>query len=495
MGAPVTVPENAPLEDPPPLLLPVPLLPTPPLALLPDDDDDEADDDDDEEPPPGPSGQPVNTVTPALTTPISTVTRHAPRIFAIGQAPWGQAPLAPAHNNAAGVRHGSGRHPAPRVAHRPQRSTVLALPAVGPPPVPGRASRARWSTLDGVPGVLRPPFRPQESLAQDALPDGSQWVFEPKWDGFRCVAFKDGARVQLQSRNQADLTEAFPEVVAALGAMAVEHAVLDGELVVPVHGTLSIEGMQLRMNAGHANAATMAKELPACLMVFDLLAVADGTPLLELPLEERRARLDGLMAHAHAGAVRCSPWTADRVLAQRWLDAAGSGLEGVMAKKRHAPYVPGDRAGMVKVKPSHTVDCVVGGFRWSADGKGRVSSLLLGLYGEDGLLHHVGYTSNFRADQQAAMAEQLKPFVGPPGFTGAQPEAHIRWSRRDGAWEPLQPILVVEVRYDAFNERQFRHGASFVRYRPDKDPQACSLAQVERPAGVSAELWDHVKQG
>jgi len=327
---------------------------------------------------------------------------------------------------------------------------------------------------------LRPPYAPMEARLVDGIPTGPGWQYEPKWDGFRCLAFRDGDRIELQSKSGQPLARYFPEVVEHLRSLPARSFVLDGEIVVPVDGRLSFDDLLQRVHPAASRIARLSRERPAVLIVFDLLVDAAGTSLVGRPLRERRRRLETFAARALAGRddVRLSPATDDAGQARAWLEMAGGTLDGIVAKRLDLPYQTGERTGMQKVKRRRTVDCVVGGFRY-ASGARVVGSLLLGLYDADGLLHHVGFTSGFPTATRTALLAELKPLITPPGFTGRAPGGPSRWStERSGEWEPLEPRLVVEVSYDHFTGDRFRHATRFLRWRPDKAPRQCTLDQV-----------------
>jgi len=322
-----------------------------------------------------------------------------------------------------------------------------------------------------------------------ALPDGPGWQFEPKWDGFRCLAFKQGGDVALRSKSGKPLDRYFPEIAAAIAAIPEERVALDGELLIPMGDRLSFEALQMRLHPAESRVHRLAAETPARLMLFDCLWNPQG-PLADRPLAERRAALEHLHARHAALPLRLSPATEDPAIARRWLDAAGGALDGVVAKRLDEPYRPGERA-MRKIKCLRTADCVVGGFRYAAR-KREVGSLLLGLYDGAGLLHHVGFTSAIPAAERPALTRKLEALAAPPGFTGDAPGGPSRWSTaRTGEWEPLRPELVVEVRYDHVTGRRFRHGTGLLRWRPDKAPRQCTMEQLgseARPAIVAAAL-------
>ena len=327
--------------------------------------------------------------------------------------------------------------------------------------------------------VPQPPFPPMEAHSADELPAGPRWLYEPKWDGFRCIAFRDGDRIELQSKAGRALGRFFPEVVDGLRAMRPRSFVLDGELVIDVDGVPSFEALQLRLHPAERRVRMLSNAHPARLVAFDLLAV-DRRGLVDRPLAERRRTLERFVAH-HADpddVVRLSPATADVSTARTWLTADRPGQDGVVAKRLDLPYRTGERDGMVKVKHVRTIDCVVGGFRYAAKEK-LVGSLLLGLYDAAGRLHHVGFTSGVRDAERPALTRRLEALVAPPGFTGRRPDGESRWSAgRSGDWQPLRPELVVEVRYDHFTGGRLRHGAGFVRWRPEKAASQCGLDQI-----------------
>jgi len=327
-----------------------------------------------------------------------------------------------------------------------------------------------------------------EAKLVDELPEDEGWQFEPKWDGFRCLAFKQAGEVALQSKSGKPLARYFPEIAAAIAALPVARVTLDGELLIPVGDGLSFEALQMRLHPAASRVRRLAAETPARLMLFDCLW--SGGPIADRPLAERREALEAFHAAHRAPALRLSPFTLDRTVAQRWLEAAGGALDGVVAKRRDEPYRPGERA-MLKIKRLRTADCVVGGFRY-ATGKREVGSLLLGLYDDAGLLDHVGFTSAIPAADRPALTRRLEALVEPPGFTGDAPGGPSRWSDgRSAQWQPLRPELVAEVRYDQVTGHRFRHGTGFLRWRPDKAPRQCTMEQLggeARPAIVAAAL-------
>ena len=340
-------------------------------------------------------------------------------------------------------------------------------------------SQTRMHSPEMLP--IRTTFAPMEAESSGEIPHGSAWQYEPKWDGFRCLAFRDGDRVDLVSKAGKPLARYFPDIVAAMLALTAPRFVLDGEIVVPLGDALSFDALLMRIHPAKRRVDTLARETPATFIAFDLLVDAAGTSLVGEPLERRRPALEAF-AHEHVPRgvpVRLSPATTDLRVVERWLRSLGSGLDGIVAKRVDLPYQSGNRHGMLKIKQTRTADCVVGGFRYASTGK-VVGSLLLGLY-DDGLLHHVGFTSNIPRGEKAALTTRLEQLIEPPGFTGRAPGGPSRWStERSGEWNPLAPTLVVEVAYDHFSGGRFRHGTSFHRWRPDKAPRQCTMAQVER---------------
>jgi ATP-dependent DNA ligase len=325
------------------------------------------------------------------------------------------------------------------------------------------------------------PYPPMEAESAEALPNGKAWLYEPKWDGFRCLAFRDGASVRIQSKAGKPLERYFPDVVEALLALNARRFVLDGEIVIPVEGRLSFDELLLRIHPAESRVRTLVEAHPARLLVFDLLADERGRSLVDLALAERRPRLE---AFARKYLPSGSPVVLSRATrrlptAQRWLEEGGGGdLDGVVAKRLDLPYRSGERDGMRKVKRQRTVDCVVGGFRYASKG-GGIGSLLLGLYDDEGLLNHVGFTSSLRAVERVRLRAKLEPLIQPPGFTGRAPGGPSRWStERSAEWEPLAPTLVVEVAYDHVSGGRFRHGTRFLRWRPDEAPEQCTMAQL-----------------
>ena len=333
-------------------------------------------------------------------------------------------------------------------------------------------------------------YPPMEAALVDALPGGDGWQYEPKWDGFRCLAFKDGEDVALRSKSGQPFERYFPEIVAAVRALPVPRCVLDGELVVPEGDSLSFDELLLRIHPAASRVRKLAREHAALYVVFDLLVDADGRSLVGEPLDARRVALERFAAKAFAKTptFRVSPATRSIDTAKTWFDALGGGLDGIVAKRIDVPYRSGERSGMQKYKRMRTADCVVGGFRYGAKTE-VVGSLLLGLYDDEGLLDHVGFTSNVPNAERAAVTRTLESLIEEPGFTGHAPGGPSRWStERSGEGKPLRPRLVVEVRYDHFSGGRFRHGTSFLRWRPDKAPRQCTFEQVEQLSRPSLAL-------
>jgi ATP-dependent DNA ligase len=341
-----------------------------------------------------------------------------------------------------------------------------------------------------------PPLAPMLSRAAEALPAGDGWQFEPKWDGFRTLVFRDGDEVLLQSRDEKPMNRYFPELIAPLTTALPERCVVDGEIVIVGDGGLDFEALLLRIHPAASRVRLLAAEAPASFVAWDLLALGDED-LREAPQAVRRERLEQVLADA-APPVHLSPATRDRALAEDWFRRfEGAGLDGVMAKRLDAPYRAGERT-MIKVKHARTADCVVAGFRWHKNGAGTmVGSLLLGLYDDEGTLHHVGVAAAFTNTTRRELVTELAPLrrnalEGHPWRDWAdvpdggnvegqrRPGATSRWNRgKDLSWEPLRPERVCEVAYDHMQGTRFRHAAQFVRWRPDKRPEDCRYAQLE----------------
>lgn len=343
---------------------------------------------------------------------------------------------------------------------------------------------------------IQPPIEPMLAKAVDALPADDGWLFEPKWDGFRALVFRDGPDVYTQSRDLKPLDRYFPELADPLRAALPERCVLDGEIVIAQDGSLAFDALLLRIHPAESRVRMLAAQSPASFVAWDLLALGDDD-LRAVPQGERRARLEAVLRDT-APPVHLTPATRDRALAADWFGRfEGAGLDGVIAKRLDGSYQPGKRA-MLKIKHQRTADCVVAGFRWHKNGPGtHVGSLLLGLYDDEGTLHHVGITSSFTWDRRAALVEELAPLRdgaldGHPWSGWAEwaaeqeasgqrvPGATSRWNRgKDLSWEPLRAERVAEVAYDHLQGTRFRHATTFKRWRPDKPPADCRYDQLE----------------
>ncbi len=348
---------------------------------------------------------------------------------------------------------------------------------------------------------IRPPYLPMSALLTAEIPAGEGWQYEPKWDGFRCVAFRDGDEVELQSKSGQPLARYFPEIVANLRALAAPRFVLDGEIVIPIGKALSFDDLLQRIHPAESRIRKLAAETPGLYLVFDLLADEKGQLVADRPLEERRARLEGFakkffLTKGKSEGIRLSPATGSLAQAKKWLRSAGGAMDGVIAKRLDFEYRSGERVGMNKIKLLRTADCVVGGFRYASAPKGRANSagksgpalgsLLLGLYDAKGKLDHVGFCSGLTTAMKKELLPGLEKLVKPPGFTGQAPGGPSRWStERTGEWQPLDPKLVVEIQYDHFTGGRFRHGTRLLRFRPDKAARDCTRKQVEQESRVS----------
>jgi ATP-dependent DNA ligase len=315
-----------------------------------------------------------------------------------------------------------------------------------------------------------------EALLAAELPIGNGWQYEPKWDGFRCLARRDGEEVTLTSKSGKPLDRYFPEVVELMRATKDDDYLIDGELIISLGDALAFDALQLRLHPAESRIRKLAAETPAQFMAFDLLEL-EGKALTAEPLVTRRAALERFVERNAAPGLHLSPMTSDRDAALGWLARSGGALDGVIAKRLDQAYRSGERA-MIKVKQQRTADCVVGGFRY-AEKRKEVGSLLLGLYDDAGLLHHVGFTSALKAEDRLELTERLEALTEPPGFTGDAPGGPSRWANaRSAEWQPLRPKLVVEVRYDQVTGRRFRHGTGLLRWRPDKVPAQCTFDQL-----------------
>ncbi|MEA2538415.1 MAG: hypothetical protein QOF11_2649 [Chloroflexota bacterium] len=357
---------------------------------------------------------------------------------------------------------------------------------------------------------IEPPLQPMLAKPSNGLPDGEGWLFEPKWDGFRAIVFRDGDELLTQSRDLKPLDRYFPELSVPLLAALPERSVLDGEVVIVGDGgALDFDALLLRIHPAESRVRMLAEQSPASFVAWDLLALGEED-LRMVPQAERRLRLESVLGGA-APPIHLTPATRDRALAADWFDRfEGAGLDGVIAKRLDAPYQPGKRA-MLKIKHQRTADCVVAGFRWHKDGPGTlIGSLLLGLFDGAGKFHHVGITASFTMARRAELVAELAPLRegamdGHPWAEWAEwadaaaasgqrvPGATSRWNRgRDLSWEALRPERVVEVAYDHLQGDRFRHGTTFVRWRPDKRPQDCRYDQLEEtPAYELSAIFGH----
>ena len=320
---------------------------------------------------------------------------------------------------------------------------------------------------------------PMEARLAEEIPAGGEaWQYEPKWDGFRFLAYRSGDMVDIRGKSGKPLGRYFPELIGLLGSLTTSQFVVDGEIVIEVAGRFSFDALQMRLHPAESRIRRLASETPARLILFDMLADTAGQDLRGKPLSLRRAALEKFAKAAGSKDIELSAATLDVDEAGKWLAArAGERTDGVVAKRRDGPYLSGERA-MVKIKPLRSGDCVVGGFRYLANMR-EVGSLLLGLYDDHGRLHHVGFTSTIRNEDRAVLTKRLEKLREPPGFTGNAPGGSSRWStERSASWEPLRPELVVEVRFDQVTANRFRHGTRLLRWRPDKDPGQCTFEQI-----------------
>ncbi len=320
---------------------------------------------------------------------------------------------------------------------------------------------------------------PMEAQLVAELPTGKQWRYEPKWDGFRCLAYKRDKKIILKSKSGKPLNRYFPDIVTMLQKLPTKNFVLDGELLILKNGGYSFGDLQMRLHPAASRVAKLVTEAPATFVIFDLLENEAGDNLTTTRFADRRAELKKF--HTKYGGKRknllLSPQTTSLKTAQGWLKKSGWRIDGIVAKNAEDIYAPGERV-MRKYKVIRTADCVVGGFRYGTGSK-EVASLLLGLYGDDGLLNHVGFTSSIPKDERKALTKKLEKIVVKPGFTGKAPGGPSRWSTdRSADWQPLKPELVVEVAFDQVTDSRFRHGTKLVRYRPDKLPKQCKMEQI-----------------
>jgi ATP-dependent DNA ligase len=323
-----------------------------------------------------------------------------------------------------------------------------------------------------------------EARSATAIPAGSQWQYEPKWDGFRCLLWRDGKAVTMTSKSGQDLARYFPEVVEAALKLPEQHFILDGELVIRRQGEFSFDALLQRLHPAASRIKRLAAETPAQFICFDLLK-RGKLELLNEHLPRRRSQLEDFAAHGFSQTLfGLSPASTKIEDAEHWLQTAGIGCDGVIAKRRDLPYQAGNRDGMQKIKRHRSADCVVGGFRYGVSAiasRKLVGSILLGLYDADGLLHHVGFTSGIKFAEKRELTMRLEAIVAERSFTGATPGGPSRWSsKRSTEWVPVRPKFVVEVSYDHFTEGRFRHGTSLLRWRPDKKPKQCTMVQLHQ---------------
>ena len=337
---------------------------------------------------------------------------------------------------------------------------------------------------------IQPPFAPMEALLVDEIPLGDQWQYEPKWDGFRCLVFRDGSEVRLQSKSGQSLSRYFPELIEAFLQLPCQRFVIDGEIAVPVDSHFSFDDLLQRIHPAASRVQKLSREHPALFIAFDMLVTEAGKSVVDRPLEERRALLEQFAKKYLKcdNSLRLSPATTELSKAKQWFKTVGGDLDGIVAKRTDLPYQSGERTGMQKIKQQRTADCVIGGFRYAAKAK-VIGSLLLGLYNEQNLLDHVGFCSGLSGEARQVLKTTLEPLIEPPGFTGHAPGGLSRWStKRSMEWEPLRPKLVIEVSYDHFTGGRFRHGTRLIRWRPDKAPTQCRLDQVTKNKPASLKL-------
>ena len=325
----------------------------------------------------------------------------------------------------------------------------------------------------------RIPF-PMEALLVGELPEGKEWRYEPKWDGFRCLADKRDLTVTLRSKSGRPLERYFPDIVGLLEKLAVRTFLLDGELLVEGEKGYSFSDLQMRLHPAASRVHMLAQKQPATFVIFDILETEDDQTLMSVPLSQRRRLLEQFYETycSKEKAIRLSPQTDSLSEAMDWLSSSGWYIDGIVAKKNTDVYVPGERV-MQKYKPMRTADCVVGGFRYGKDSD-EVGSLLLGLYDDAGRLNHVGFTSTIAKADKPSLTKKLERLIQEPGFTGNAPGAPSRWSTdRSTQWKPLSPKLVVEVSFDHVTDSRFRHGTKLIRFRPDKSPRQCTMEQLQ----------------
>jgi ATP-dependent DNA ligase len=346
--------------------------------------------------------------------------------------------------------------------------------------VPAASRRKAAQTTSGLVAM--------EARSVDAIPRAAEWQYEPKWDGFRCLLTRSDSTVTLRSKSDEDLTRYFPELVEAALRLKATSFTLDGEIVVPHGKTFSFDDLLQRIHPAQSRIAKLSEQTPALFLAFDLLATAQDKTLAGQPLNKRRSALEAFakVQFRPQTTLRLSPATTSYATAKKWLTQAGGGSDGVIAKRLDLSYQSGNRDGMLKIKNFRSADCVIGGFRYATnrlDSRKVVGSLLLGLYDDAGLLHHIGFTSAIKRAENPALTAKLEALIAEPGFTGNAPGGPSRWStERSAQWCPLKPKLVVEVSYDHFSGERFRHGTTILRWRPDKAPRQCTMDQLKQKA-------------
>ena len=320
-----------------------------------------------------------------------------------------------------------------------------------------------------------------EALLVGRLPEGKEWRYEPKWDGFRCLAYKRGKAVALRAKSGKPLERYFPDIVRVLEKLPAKNVVLDGELLVQGESGYSFSDLQMRLHPAASRVNMLAQKQPATFLIFDILETETGINTMSLPLSERRLILERFWKNycSKEIAVKLSPQTNSLTEAMKWLRASGWYIDGIVAKNSTDVYMPGERV-MRKYKSIRTADCVVGGFRYGTNSN-EVGSLLLGLYDKEGRLNHVGFTSSIAKSEKPSLTKKLEKLIHEPGFTGNAPGTPSRWSTaRSAEWKPLMPQLVVEVSFDHVTDHRFRHGTKLVRFRPDKSPRQCKMDQLNQ---------------
>jgi ATP-dependent DNA ligase len=321
---------------------------------------------------------------------------------------------------------------------------------------------------------------PMEALLVSRLPKGEEWRYEPKWDGFRCLAYKRGRTITLRSKSGKPLERYFPDIVRVFEKLAATNVVLDGELLVKGESGYSFSDLQMRLHPARTRVNMLAQKQPATFVLFDILETEKGVNLMALPLSKRRRFVEQFWKQycTKEKAIKLSPQTDSMAEAMKWLQSPGWYIDGIVAKKGTDVYVPGERV-MQKYKRIRTADCVVGGFRYGTDSN-EVGSLLLGLYDNAGRLNHVGFTSSIAKSDKPSLTKKLEKLIHEPGFTGNAPGGPSRWStERSAEWKPLLPQIVVEVSFDHVTDHRFRHGTKLVRFRPDKSPRQCTMEQLD----------------